>query len=445
MKNKLSFGQFIPSPFSLAILLSFATFILALFYTSNPDPSRPYIFTLLGFWEKGFWELLTFAMQMMLMLVLGNVLALTPAFNRLIDYLLRFARSTASAVVLVSIISLLLAYLNWGLSLILSALLAERIGNLARKRHIELNYPLVGAAAYSGLMVWHGGFSGSAPLKVAEKGHFLYDTIGQISPAETILSPLNLWVMAATLVLIPLMFYLMSRRKSGHYDLSRISFDKAQHLKIIDKSASGAERLDYYRWFSMALGLLMLVAVLLHFWQNPDLSALNINTINLILFAFSLLLYPNLKSFTTSVSKAISNSTGIMLQFPLYAGIMGLMKYSGLTMVFTQFFIQISTAETFPLYAMISAGIVNFFVPSGGGQWAVQGPVLVEAAHNLGVSIPKTIMALAYGDELTNMLQPFWALPLLGITKLKAREILPYSAVLMLLGFVIYAAALIIF
>jgi short-chain fatty acids transporter len=384
-------------------------------------------------------------MQMMLILVLGYVLALTKPVNALISKLSLNITTTASAAFWVTLLTLLFGFLNWGLGLIFGAVFARKLAESFSERKLKFNYPLIGAAGYSGLMVWHGGFSGSAPLKVAEKGHFLYDTIGQISPAETILSPLNLWVMAATLVLIPLMFYLMSKRKSGHYELSRISFDKAQHLKIIDKSASGAERLDYYRWFSMALGLLMLVAVLLHFWQNPDLSALNINTINLILFAFSLLLYPNLKSFTTSVSKAISNSTGIMLQFPLYAGIMGLMKYSGLTMVFTQFFIQISTAETFPLYAMISAGIVNFFVPSGGGQWAVQGPVLVEAAHNLGVSIPKTIMALAYGDELTNMLQPFWALPLLGITKLKAREILPYSAVLMLLGFVIYAAALIIF
>jgi short-chain fatty acids transporter len=370
---------------------------------------------------------------------------LTPAFNRLIEYLIRFAKNTASAVVLVSIISLVLAYFNWGLSLILSALLAERIGNLAHKRNIDLNYPLVGAAAYSGLMVWHGGLSGSAPLKVAEKGHFLYDSIGQISPAETILSPMNLWVMAATLVLIPLLFYVMSKRKGKPYDFSRISFDKSHNLKLSNREASGAERLDYYRWFSAALGLLMLFVSVLHFWQKPGLAALNINTINLMLFALSLLLYPNLKSFTASVSKAIGNSTGIMLQFPLYAGIMGLMKYSGLTMVFTQFFIHISTAETFPLYAMISAGIVNFFVPSGGGQWAVQGPVLVEAAHNLGVSIPKTIMALAYGDELTNMLQPFWALPLLGITKLKAREILPYSAMIMLLGFLIYAGAILIF
>ena len=439
MKTK----RFLPSPFSLAILLTFVTFILAFWLTPNPKQDQSHWISIFGFWEKGFWELLSFAMQMMLMLVLGNVLALTPAFNRVIKYLLQFSRNTVSAVVLVSLVSLVLAYLNWGLSLILSALLAGRIGAQAKSLGQKLNYPLVGAAAYSGLVVWHGGLSGSAPLKVAEEGHFLFSEIGRISISETILSTMNLWVIAATLVLIPLSFYLLARREKS-YDFSRIHFDngKQEAFKAEESEKSG---LEYYRWFSTIFALLMLVAVMIDFWQKASWSALNINSINMILFALSLLLYPNLQRFTRAVSQSIGNSTGIMLQFPLYAGIMGVMKYSGLTMVFTGFFIQISTPDTFPLWAMISAGIVNFFVPSGGGQWTVQGPVLVEAAQQLGVSIPKTIMALAYGDELTNMLQPFWALPLLGITRLKAREILPYSALIMLVAFVIYGLALIIF
>jgi short-chain fatty acids transporter len=438
MKNKLSFGQFLPSPFALAILLSFATFILALFYTSNPDPSRPYIFTLLGFWEKGFWELLTFAMQMMLMLVLGNVLALTPAFNRLIDYLLRFARSTASAVVLVSIISLLLAYLNWGLSLILSALLAERIGNLARKRHIELNYPLVGAAAYSGLMVWHGGFSGSAPLKVAESGHFLEARTGVIPITDTILSTSNILLFFAVIIIIPVVFYLMGRQKDFDSGFE-VTATRAEENDMTRGKSAG---LDGSRVFILITALFMSSAVIVSFVFG-DIT-LNINTINLILFVAALFLYPDLRSFSSAASASVSSTTGIMLQFPLYAGIMGMMKYSGLTDVFTQFFIDISTTETFPLFTMISAGIVNFFVPSGGGQWAVQGPVIVEAAQNLGVPVSKAVMALAYGDQLTNMIQPFWALPLLAITGLKAGDILKYSFGIMIIGLILFALFLLV-
>ncbi|RUA29192.1 MAG: hypothetical protein DSY76_03605 [Bacteroidetes bacterium] len=223
-----------------------------------------------------------------------------------------------------------------------------------------------------------------------------------------------------------------------------MDFIKKKHQIEIQKSkaqGTGAEKLDLTAWFSKGFGLLMLIAVFLNFFKGNS-SGLNINIINMLLFAFSLILYPNLHSFSQAISSSIASSSGIMIQFPLYAGIMGVMKYSGLTMVFTNFFIQISNQDTFPLFAMLSAGIVNFFVPSGGGQWAVQGPVLVEAAQQLHVSIPKTIMALAYGDELTNMLQPFWALPLLGISKLKAKEILPYSSIILLIGLLIYGMAL---
>jgi short-chain fatty acids transporter len=439
--NTSWFQKILPSPFALAIILTLISFVLALIFTQNPNPKDRYIFSVLGFWQKGFWELLTFAMQMMLMLVLGNVLALTPAFKRLISTVVKYAHNTSTAVILVSLISITLAYLNWGLSLILSALLAQQIGAKAKELNIKLNYPLIGAAAYSGLMVWHGGFSGSAPLKVAEEGHFLFDKIGQINISQTILSPMNISVIIATLVLIPLTFWILSKRKStAAYDFEKITFDEIQNNKDTTQ-AIGAERLDLARWFSLGFGLLMLGAVILGFTQK-HISSLNINSINMLLFALSLILYPNLRSLSKSVSSSIASSSGIMIQFPLYAGIMGVMKYSGLTLVFTDWFVQISTPDTFPLFAMLSAGVVNFFVPSGGGQWAIQGPILTEAAQTLHISIPKTIMALAYGDELTNMLQPFWALPLLGITKLKAREILPYSSIILLIGLLIYGLAL---
>ena len=131
-----------------------------------------------------------------------------------------------------------------------------------------------------------------------------------------------------------------------------------------------------------------------------------------------------------------------MIQFPLYAGIMGILAGSGLIGIISDFFVKISTPETFPVYTFFSAGLVNFFVPSGGGQWAVQGGIVLEAAKALDVPFGKAVMALAYGDQITNMLQPFWALPLLGITGLKARQILPYTWYLMLIGSAIFIAGL---
>ena len=144
-----------------------------------------------------------------------------------------------------------------------------------------------------------------------------------------------------------------------------------------------------------------------------------------------------------AVDQAISGASGILIQFPLYFGIIGVMQNSGLVLEIANYFVALSTAETLPILTFFSAAIVNVFIPSGGGQWAIQGPVILEAAISLEVPVQKVIMALAYGDQLTNMLQPFWALPLLGITKLKASELLPYTLWIMLLGAVVFVAALI--
>ncbi len=157
------------------------------------------------------------------------------------------------------------------------------------------------------------------------------------------------------------------------------------------------------------------------------------------------MMHGSFSNFLTAIQKAIGGASGILIQFPLYAGIMGIMKYSGLGAEISYAFVAISNQTTLPIFTFISAGIVNVFVPSGGGQWAVQGPIVTEAAEALGVSIPKIIMALSYGDQLTNMLQPFWALPLLGITQLKAKDILPYSVLVMMLGMLIFISNLLIF
>ena len=177
--------------------------------------------------------------------------------------------------------------------------------------------------------------------------------------------------------------------------------------------------------------------------ETISLKIITPNFINLCLFALGLLLHRNLYNYIKSIDNAIRGASGILIQFPLYFGIMGVMTHSGLIQIMSDFFVSISNENTFPLFTFLSAGIVNIFVPSGGGQWAVQGPIIVEAANQLDVSIPKSIMALAYGDQLTNMLQPFWALPLLGITGLKAKEILPYTLILLLVGTCIFITGLI--
>jgi len=442
--KRITFG--IPSPFSIALLLTIITILLAIVLTQRPENSgSAHVLTILDYWQMGFWELLSFTMQMALILVLGHALALSPLFEQLTTMLTRYCNTTSKAAMLVSLFAILMSFLNWGLSLVFGAIFARKVAEAAQREGRQLNYPLIGAAGYVGMMCWHGGFSGSAPLTVSGTDHFLHAQIGQIPISETILSPLNLVTSLTLLVIIPSAFYFIGRRVNEQ----PISLPIAtKHEANLFRQLSGIERLDSSKLFGAGFGLLICFLAIRKILITPadaGLGFIDLNYINFFLFGLALLFHGSVIEFMNALGKAIQGALGIIIQFPLYAGIMGIMNYSGLGAVISQGFIDISTATTLPIFTMLSGGLVNIFVPSGGGQWAVQGPIVTEAAQYLSVSTPKIVMALAYGDQLTNMLQPFWALPLLGITKLKAKDILPYSAIMLLVGLLIFSLTLMIF
>ncbi len=435
--------KILPSPFSIAVLLTILSFLLAFFLTNPNTASFSFAYDIVGFWEKGFWELLAFSTQMMLILVLGHTLALAPIINKFISLLVDYCNTNAKAALIVTALTVVFSLLNWGLGLIFGAILARKVGEMAKKKELNLNYPLIGAAGYSGLMVWHGGFSGSAPLKIAEKEHFLSASIGQVPISETILSPMNISVAITLMIVLPIAMYFLAKKSgTNSFVLPANNITKVTNQNI---EPAGVEKLDYSKIFARTFALLFIIPSVYKIINAQDLTFLNLNYINFLLFGLALFFHSTVKNFLDAVNKAIGGSAGILIQFPMYAGIMGIMKYSGLSILFTDFFIDLSNSSIFPVYTLISAGIVNIFVPSGGGQWIVQGPVIIEAAKQLNVPVAKAVMALAYGDQLTNMLQPFWALPLLGITGLKAKELIPYTLFLMGIGFLIFVSALLIF
>lgn len=381
-------------------------------------------------------------MQMILILVLGYVLALSNGVDRIISRLTVLVDTNAKAAAVLSFVTLLLSFFNWGLGLVFGAIFARKIAESYSARGLKFNYGLLGAAAYSGMMVWHGGLSGSAPLKIAEGNHFLVERIGQVALKTTLFSSMNIFASFILLLLVPAFFYFFGFMNQGKtMKLTATSKSKVASSKAL----AGAEKLDYSKLFAYGFAFLILFIPLYVIIQNRDSSFINLNYINTILFAFAILSHGSINKFLNATQKAITSSAGILIQFPLYAGIMGIMKYSGLYILFTNYFLEFSTQISFPFYTMLSAAIVNVFVPSGGGQWIVQGPIVVEAALKLGASIPKSVMALAYGDQLTNMIQPFWALPLLGITGLKAKEVFPYSILLMVLGSLVFVLTLLLF
>jgi len=434
----------LPTPFSIAVLLTFITFLLALIFT-EPISKDNHLIELLSSWEKGLWNppLLVFALQMMLMLVIGHVVALSKPIDSLIKKITVYCKNTAISAAIITFFTVFVALFNWGLGLIFGAIFARKVGEHAIKNKINLNYPLIGAAGYSGLMVWHGGISGSAPIKIAESGHFLEEKIGVISQAETIFSSMNILTSLLLLIILPIFMYLLGKKN----DINNINLDISKKEKISEK-IKGVDKIDHSKILAYIFGGLILFFSFYKAFILPDNISLNIitpNYINFVLLGIALVMHKSFYNFLAAVNDAIKGASGILIQFPLYFGIMGIMSHSGMVEMMSTFFANISNETSFPILTFLSAGIVNIFVPSGGGQWAIQGPIIVEAANQLAVSIPKSVMALAYGDQITNMLQPFWALPLLGITGLKASEILPYTIKLFLIGIIIFISVLLIF
>ena len=410
---------------------------------------------LLDHWYDGLWSagLMKFGFQMMLMLLLGHVLALSKPIDSLLNKITPICRSTAQAALYVTLFTVLVSLFNWGLGLIFGAVFARKVGEFAVRSNIKINYALVGAAGYSGMMVWHGGISGSSLAVVSEEGHFskivqnqevLAELPDTIPFTETVFSAMNISVSMALIILLPLSMYLIGKKvKPSIIRLSKPHIEIEEETELI-----GAEKLDHSRLFTSLLGLGFISFAIYRAYTHPDFSELKFlkpDFINFSLLGLVFLFHKSIHKVLEAVGDAIAGVSGILLQFPLYFGIMGIMNNSGLIGGISDFFSTHSNETIYPILTFFSSGVVNVFVPSGGGQWMVQGPIILETAINMGLSVPKSIMALAYGDQLTNMMQPFWALPLLGITGLKAREILPYTLFLMLVGAVIFIAGLLLF
>jgi len=427
--------RFIPHPFVFAILLTLLAFLLALVW-SRATPRQVVTAWFDGMTGPGG---LAFALQMALILLTGHALAETHAVRAGLRRIAGAARGTRSAVVLVSLTAMGAALLNWGLGLIVGATLARAVARDARARGVRVHYPLVVAAGYTGLLVWHGGFSGSAPLSVASPEHPLERLTGVLPITTTLLSPLNLFVTLFFVVAVPLLLAGMAPREESLEEAPA----HPEEVADADDAAplTPARRLEQSRLLVALVSAAGLLYLVLHFAET-GWRGVQLNPVILLFLLAGMLLHGTAGRYVASIDEAVKGAGGILLQFPFYFGIMGVMSGTGLTERLAN--LSIGTAESLgasgipvgsahAVLTFVSAAVVNLFVPSGGGQWAVQGPIAVEASVRLGTSLSDTVLAVAYGDELTNMLQPFWALPLLAITRLHARRIVGYTSLLMLL------------
>lgn len=427
-----------PDPFVLAIGLTLLVFLLAA-VIQGTGPVE-----IIEAWQgdTGFWSLLAFTMQMVLILVTGHALASSPAVSRAIAWFARLPRSGAQAAWLVSTVAIVTSLLNWGLGLVVGAILAREVGRSCSERGVHAHYPLLAAAGYTGLMCWHGGMSGTAPLMMTTEenvakflGPELAARVGTIPFTETVLGAENLLVTGGLLVLVPLLCAAMAPKKDDPAEgIDAHLTATAPPMDEEDRAARTVpERIERSYWLTAVVVLPLAFAVVLWWWES-GIQKLDPNALNLMFLTLGLILHGTVRRYVRAVGVATAGAAGIVLQFPFYAGIMGVMRATGLGTTFATALAETASPTTYATVTMISAGAINLFVPSGGGQWAVQGPIAVEAASALGVPLEFAILGVAYGDQLTNMLQPFWALPLLAITGVEARDIIGYTAVCMLAG-----------
>lgn len=409
--------KYLPDALIFAMILTLITFVLGMVIQKKSP------IDMIVYMGDGFWSLLAFAMQMCLVLMTGHILAQTKPMAALLRAIAKAANTPFKAVALACVVMIVTSYLNWGFGLIFTSLLAIEIARNMKGK--GLHYPLLVASAYSGFLVWHAGLSASAPLLVNTQGHFLQAKIGLIPVSQTIFSPIGYVPVLVLLFTLPFIMAGMHPKKEQVIEVDPSVFvEKKEKPKKDPSQMTPAERMENSVVLSLIIGIIGLIYVFYYFFVKK--GSLDLNILNFIFLMVGILLHGTPRNFIDAAIEAGKTVWAIVVQFPFYAGIMGMMTKSGLAATIANWFASFSTAKTLPLYTYWSAGLINLFIPSGGGQWSVQGPIMIDAAMKIGASVPKVIMGVAWGDAWTNMIQPFWALPLLSVAKLEIRDIMGY-------------------
>lgn len=412
--------RYLPDAYLFAIILTFFVFILGILFTDNGPVD------MLVHWGDGFWDLLAFTMQMALVVITGYVLANTALVKNFLTKLSRLAKTPRQAVMLVTFVAAIACLINYGFGLVVGALFAIHVA----RQVPDADYRILVAGAYSGFLVWHGGLSGSIPLTIATPGHFLEKKMGIIPVNETLFSPTNVFIVVALVVTLPIFNrFLMPKDKKQQEDRSKWVVPEDEVSASFATPKTPAEKLENSKLVSFLIGFMGLAYIVYYFATRG--FDLNINIVNFTILFLGIILHKTPRQFLNTVATGVKNAGSIIIQFPLYAGIMGMVTYSGLSEQISLWFLTFANEYTLPYISFISGGIINIFVPSGGGQWAVQGPIMIDAALTINADVAKTAMGVAWGDAWTNMIQPFWALPALAIAGLQIRDIMGFCVMIL--------------
>ena len=435
-------ARWVPNSFVIACLLTLVVFVLVVTVAGrNPIAAQ-------GYWVKGFWELLELTMQLSLIVLTGYVVAVSPAVSRLLELIAGLATSTRGAVALMGLVSMGASWLHWGLGLIAGPIFLQFL----LRKHPRTDYRLAVAAGYLGsTCTWHAGLSGSAPLLMATPKNFMEAQAGLIPVSMTTFSAFNLTLTAVVVVVMTVTVRRLYPRDADVLTsadmVGRLAPDAEMPVDPHacasgDDPATGfslARALEHRYALNLVMGLLGISGLWSLYAEGGYRVSLNV--FNFAFLFLALLLHPSPASFMQAVMRGVTYLHGIVVQFPFYAGMYGLIRYSGLAQTIGHWFVSIASPRTFPVIIYWYSGVLSYFIPSGGSKWAVEAPYVVSAAQALSVPIPHAILAYAWGDMSTHFLQPFWAIPLLAIARVEFKDIVGYLALLFVVNLMVVSTA----
>ena len=429
--------RYYPDPFVFVVLLSVLTFLLSLLL-ADASPA-----TALSAWGDGLPSLLAFTAQICITLLTAHALAHTDKVQALLKRIGNVPDSAAGAYALVAFSAGTGSLIAWSLGLIVGATVAREVARQCSARGIRIHYPLLVASAYAGFVIWHMGYSSSAGLFVATAGHSLEAEIGIIPITETVFTLHNGLLALITLAVICMVCPLMRPHERELLEIDpALLEERVQEPAGAPEQRTFAQYLDAMRPLSLLLGAGLFCYIGYSFYARG--FHLNLNLVNWSFLGAGLLLARSPSHYVRLINNASSTIGPVLIQYPFYAGILGMMQGTGLAGIISDWFTSIATPETLSFFAFLCAGLVNMFIPSGGGQWAVQGPIFIEAGQNLGVDPSIIVLAISYGDQWTNMIQPFWTIPLLAIAGLHMRQIMGYTFVIFLLTLFLFGGGLLL-
>jgi short-chain fatty acids transporter len=429
------FERLMPDPFVFAIILTLVVVLLAKLLVPGTTFGQISLA-----WYNGIFNIFTFGFQMVLIVVTGYALASSPVVHSWLEKAASLPNSPRAAISLTVLVAMFVSWLNWGFGLVASALFAREIA-----KRVRVDFGWLVAAAYTGFVVSTEGLSGSIALSQATPGsalNLVEKVVGHGLPLrETVFARFTLIPELVLFIALPLIYRFLepSPNESTYADAATLAAEDKRKV-VIEKRGNVGASLDR-AWILNVVLVACCAAALLYQWRTNGFT-LELNSVIMICLMLGLLCHWRPIAYVDAVKNAARVTGPLVLQYPLYGGIMGVMTATGLAGVISKWFLAFSTGRTLPFWTYVSSLTITLFIPSGGGHWAVQGPFVLPAAQALHASLAGTTMGVAMGESVANMIQPFFALPLLAIAGIPMRRMMGFMVITFVVALVTFGLSI---